>query len=250
MQVHTFEGIVLSIRDYKESDAMVKIFTKEYGKQMFFVRHFKSGNHVLRGVLLPFTQATFLGTINRNGLSFLREYKDIGLFKRAQEDLYVHAYATYIVNLCDAVIDDRIVNEDLYDLLKQTLSAIEKGLDVEVVTLIFELKLLRYFGINPNLNRCMVSDEEQGPFDYSLKYGGLLAKNQWHLDTYRLQANPNAIYLLQKCQRISMDKLTSIDISDAMKKELRRIMDALYEEYVDIHLKSKTFIEQMNQWYI
>mgnify|MGYP007126633253 CR=1 FL=1 len=32
------------------------------------------------------------------------------------------------------------------------------------------------------------------------------------------------------------------------KKQIQKVIDQLYEEYVGIHLKSKKFIEQMNEW--
>ena len=53
-----FDGIVLSIRKHREKDALVKIFTREHGKRMFFVKNIKNPNPSLKAALLPITKTT------------------------------------------------------------------------------------------------------------------------------------------------------------------------------------------------
>jgi DNA repair protein RecO (recombination protein O) len=47
---------------------------------------------------------------------------------------------------------------------------------------------------------------------------------------------------------ISLKQVENISIKEETKKEIRLFIDALYEEYVGIHLKSKKFIDQMDNW--
>ena len=42
-----FTGIVLFRQEYKEHDMIVKIFSREFGKQMFFVRNLQRSSHPL-----------------------------------------------------------------------------------------------------------------------------------------------------------------------------------------------------------
>ncbi|HRL51552.1 MAG TPA: DNA repair protein RecO C-terminal domain-containing protein, partial [Enterococcus aquimarinus] len=48
--------------------------------------------------------------------------------------------------------------------------------------------------------------------------------------------------------QISYQDIQSIKLKKETKQLIRQIIDQLYEEYVGIHLKSKKFIEQMNEW--
>lgn len=70
-----FQGIVMYQRAHKEKDLMVKILTREYGKRMFYIRHGKSKRYQYAADMQPLTMATYEGTINRTGLSFINDVK-------------------------------------------------------------------------------------------------------------------------------------------------------------------------------
>lgn len=250
MYADEFRAIVLFSKEFKEHDAMVKLFTREYGKQMFFVKQLHKGQHPLKMALQPFTIGQFVGKINRDGLSFIREYRERRLFKEAYDDIVVQAYVTYMVNLVDAVVDDRIVDEALFDLLEQAILSVSQGVPIQVVVLLFELKLLEFFGVALDLTRCRLTQHTQGPFDYSFQYGGLLSQSHWDKDPHRLRANPNALYIFQQLQHLPFGQVGSVKLSDVVIADMRYVMDCWYDEYVGIKLKSKKFIEEMENWHV
>nr|MBP9639059.1 DNA repair protein RecO C-terminal domain-containing protein [Enterococcus sp.] len=53
---------------------------------------------------------------------------------------------------------------------------------------------------------------------------------------------------IRQFSQISYQDIQSIKLKKETKQLIRQIIDQLYEEYVGIHLKSKKFIEQMNEW--
>lgn len=249
MKQEEFLAIVLFKQNHKEHDVIVKLLTLEHGKQMFFVRGFHNGSHVLKPALQPFSIARFIGKINGNGLSFLSEYKALNSLKKAHGDIFIEAYLSYMVNLIDAVIDDRIVHRDIFYLLFDAIKQVEQNKDIEIVTLILELKLLYFFGVSVNLDGCVFTGEKHCQLDFSFKYNGLISSAYYNQDNYRLRANPNAIYLLQKLNQVKLSQLGQVKISAKMKQELRQIVDSIYHEYVNIQLKSKKFIDELNQWH-
>ncbi|MBF0780684.1 MULTISPECIES: DNA repair protein RecO [unclassified Granulicatella] len=246
----SFHGIILFSQPYKETDMIVKIFTLEFGKQMFFVRQVnKNQSHPLKMALLPFSQVEMVGKINRNGLSFLKEPRQVAYMKRAQDDLLVQAYASYMVGLADAVVDDKIVHKEIYYLLKEAFDALNRYLDVEIVTMMFELRIIRFFGVTLQLQHCVITGQMKGPFDFSFKYGGVLHHTQWDKDNFRLHIDANAMFIIQKLEHMHFKQIGDIQLSAPVKLEMRRMIDAIYEEYVGIHLKSKSFIDNMINWY-
>ena len=162
------------VRKHREKDALVKIFTRDHGKRMFFVKNIKNPNHSLKAALLPFTKATYLGRIKDDGLSFLQDSREIIHFSKMQTDIHLNAYATYLNNLADAAINDAIKAADLYDLLEESLVAMQNGMDAEIVVNIFEMRVLKYFGAAPQLQECVICHSKQEPFDFSVKYSGAL----------------------------------------------------------------------------
>ena len=79
-----FEGIVLFQRKHREHDALVKIFTEDYGTKMFFVRGLQKPNHRLTSQLIPLTVNHYIGNINEEGLSFLKEANTIEIHRKIQ----------------------------------------------------------------------------------------------------------------------------------------------------------------------
>ncbi|MEQ2876555.1 DNA repair protein RecO [Enterococcus asini] len=248
MEVTETKGLILFSRDHKEKDKLVKIFTESYGKQMFFVKNAHRKNNPLTPALMNFTEAVYFGAIHPEGLSFLNGAKEVRPFRAIQQDIFLTAYGTYLLNLVDASIEDRVYDPHLYDFTRQALTQLEQGRDPEIITNIFELQLLQRFGVTPQLDHCSICGRQEGVFDYSSKYGGVLCERHFDQDLHRYHADPKAIYFARLFQNISFEQINRIEVKPATKEGLRRFLDALYDEYVGLHLKSKRFLDQMQNW--
>ena len=239
-----FTGIVLFRQEYKEHDMIVKIFSREFGKQMFFVRNLQRSSHPL-----PFTRAVFIGTIHQNGFSFIRECLEVQNHRRVYEQIEVQAVMTYMMQLVDAVMEDRIVNTELYDLLENCIRAVENDLDPFILMHYFELKMLKYFGIGFQWQNCCFCDESVGPFDISLKHQGMLCSRHYDKDENRLQLSPKAVHIARLLVAMKSPlQIQSLSLSAETKADLKRLCDSLMEEFVGIRLKGKKFIDQMQDW--
>lgn len=244
----TFSGIVISIRKHKENDALVKIFTLEYGKRMFFIRNYYKSNHPMKAALLPFSHATYIGNIKDDGLCFLKDYKELENFTSVQQDIYANAYATYFANLSDAAIEDRIINKGLFQLLLSSYQQLDKKLDPEIIMNIYEMNLFTYFGAEFNLNKCAICGNSEGPFDYSSRFSGVLCQRHLDEDPHRLHSHPAAIHFCNLFQKIKPEQVNTISLKEDTKQAIRVLIDYFFDEYVGIKLKSKSYIDQMYEW--
>ncbi|MHC5217332.1 DNA repair protein RecO [Enterococcus sp. LJL128] len=242
------KGLVLFARDYKEKDKLVKIFTESFGKQMFFIKGAHRKNNPLTPAIMPFTQAVYIGDFREEGLSFINSSKEVTPFLAIQQDIFLNAYATYILNLADTAIEDRIYDPSLYSFTLQALQLINEGKDPEIITNIYEIQLFHRFGISIDWMSCRVCGQTKGKFDYSSKYNGVLCEAHWHMDAHRYHGDSRAIHFIRLFSAVSYDKLNKIEVKPEIKLEIRKIIDELYDEYVGIHLKSKKFIDQMKSW--
>ena len=242
------QGLVLSVRKHRERDYLVKLFTDRYGKLMFFVRGTKNPNFKLRPAIQPFTSATFIADIRNEGLSFLRDVKNVEPYTVIQQDIFKNAYATYILQLADAALEDRVVNYRLFEQLIQGMSFINEGKDEQIIMNIFEVRFLHYFGVMPEFRGCVFCGKTEGVFDYSSKHHGLLCPAHFHKDERRLHASPRAIHFIRLFSVISLEKINSVSVKQETKDEIRAVIDLLYEELVGLKLKSKKFIDEMKDW--
>lgn len=239
-------GLVLYNRDFRESDKLVKIFTETDGKRMFFVKHARQSK--LTAVIQPLTVADFLLKLNNSGLSYIDDFREVTTYKAINEDLFKLSYATYLMALADAAIPDNQADAPLFAFLEKTLVLMEEGLDHEVLTLIFEIQLLERFGVQLNFHECVCCHRVGLPFDFSFRYSGLLCPEHYTKDEQRSYVDPNVLFLVNQFQSISFDDLRTISLKADMKLKLRQFVDAIYEDYVGLHLKSKQFIDDLSHW--
>lgn len=240
-----FPGIVLTTRKHREKDMLIKIFTKNYGKRMFFIKNVQAPKQTLRSIAFPFVRGQFIGRINDNGLSFLHDSSEVLFPKATMTDITVNAHAAYLIGLVDASMEDGEVDARLFDKLWQALGCLETGYDASIVSNIFEIQILPKFGVAPKLDSCVFCGRNQGIFDYSVRYHGLLCEQHFAEDPRRSNWSPRAAHFIRLFSQIDYENIQSIDVKPETKKAIRSAIDELYEEYVGIHLKSKSFIDQL-----
>ncbi|MGY3729896.1 DNA repair protein RecO [Lactococcus termiticola] len=239
-------GLVLFSRNYKEKDKLVKVFTESFGKRMFFVKNFARSRFA--SSLQPFTALSLTGLMNEAGFSFIDDLSDTEHFSHIAEDIFINAHASYIIALADAAVPDNEYDPALYGFLIKSLELMNQGLDMEIITNIFELQVLSRFGVSLNLSECVFCHKTTGPFDFSYKYSACLCPDHYHEDPRRSHLDPNVLYLCGQFQEISLADLEKISVSDLMKGKIRTFLDGIYEEYVGLNLKAKKFLDGMAGW--
>lgn len=240
-----FEGIVLFKRKHREHDALVKIFTNEFGTRMFFVKRLEKPNHPLASQLIPLTINDYIGTINLDGLSFLREASTLAFNRKIQEDIMKQAYAAYISQLVDAAVDDNVPQKKLYEVFKLALEQMNLGKTPEVITAFIEIHLLPEFGTHIQWQQCVVCGSTQQPFDFSIRRQGVLCAKHFHEDEFRLRISPRALYIASVLAKAELTQIQSVNVSEETLKSIKHLMDEIYQEFVGLRLKSKSYLDQM-----
>ncbi|GEL14443.1 DNA repair protein RecO [Pediococcus cellicola] len=243
-----FHGIVMYRKDYRERDQLVKFFTREFGKKMFYIRGARKKGFKLAAAILPFTTGSYVGLIREKGLSYLNAEKHITQFEQINLDIERNAYITYILNLIDTAFADGQPIPVWFDMTNQALKMIDEGLDAQIIGHIFELQLLDTLGVHQEWQQCIVCHRNDLPLDYSESSGGVLCQNHWHLDPKRSHLDRRTLYYLQQLSQVQLANIRSIHVQKATKKKLKAIIDMIYQDEVGLNLKSKHFIDTMDSW--
>lgn len=243
-----FDAIVMYQRDHKEKDLMVKMLTRQAGKRMFYVRYGKSKRYQFAAEMQPLSMSTFEGVINTTGLSFINDVKATRPTSFLMTDIVLNAYMTYIMGLIDAAFVDNQPITKWYDLVAEAVAKMEKGLDPQGIANYFEVQLLPVFGIQPTWGQCVICGRRDLPLDFSEKLNGTLCQQHWDADPYRMHIDNRAVRILSKLAEIDLRLLGSLNLQDKTKQEMARLMDKLYDDQVGIHLRAKSFIQQLTGW--
>lgn len=240
------EGIVIRTTDYGETNKIVTLYTREWGKIGVMARGAKKPNSRLAAITQYFTYGYFL-VFGGKGLGTLQQGELIQPYRSIQEDIFLTAYASYIIELTDKSTDERKPNPFLFELLQQTLSYLSEGYDAEILTNIFEMKMLNILGLYPELNECSLCAQKEGPFVFSIREGGLLCNRCMEKDPYHIKISQVTVRLLRLFYYFDLSRLGSISVKQETKQELKKVIDLYYEEYSGLYLKSKKFLEQMDR---
>lgn len=240
------EGIVIRINDYGETNKIVTLYTREWGKVGVMARGAKKPSSRLAAVTQPFTYGNYLVQTGR-GLGGLQQGEIISSMKAIKEDIFLTAYASYIAELTDKSTEDRKANPFLFELFYQALNYINEGLDPEVIMLIYEMKMLNTLGLYPVLDKCSVCGSTEGRYSLSIREGGLICHRCAEKDPYRFDVSQVTIKLLRVFYYIDLNRLGNISIKEVTKSNLRKVIDSYYEEYSGLNLKSKRFLKQMDK---
>ncbi|MCA1031788.1 DNA repair protein RecO [Bacillus timonensis] len=240
------EGIVIRTNDYGETNKVVTLYTREWGKVGVMARGAKKPSSRLSAITQPFTYGYFLMQ-KSSGLGSLQQGETISTMRSIREDIFLTAYASYIVELTDKSTDEKKPNPFMFELLLQTLQYMNEGLDVDVLTYIYEMKMLPVLGLYPRLDKCSICESQTGDFVFSIREGGFLCRRCMDKDSYHFKISQATVKLLRLFYYFDLNRLGNINLKDQTKSELKQVISAYYEEYSGLTLKSKRFLNQMDQ---
>ncbi|WP_042458516.1 DNA repair protein RecO [Neobacillus dielmonensis] len=241
------EGIVIRATNYGETNKIVTIYTREWGKIGVMARGAKKPNSRLSAISQIFTHGYFL-VQKGTGLGSLQQGEIITSMRSITEDIFLTAYASYIVELTDKCTDEKKPNPFHFELLYQTLNYMNEGFDPDVLMNIYEMKMLNVMGLYPTLNQCSVCGSTDGHFSFSIREGGFICHRCLDKDPYHFKITPATVRLLRLFYYMDLSRLGNISVKDQTKAELKQIISAYYEEYSGLHLKTKKFLNSMDKF--
>lgn len=239
------EGIVIRTTDYGETNKIVTLYTREWGKVGVMARGAKRPKSRLAAVTQHFSYGHFV-VYRSTGLGTLQQADLISSYRRIREDIFLTAYASYIVELLDRSTQDTTPNPYLFQHLQQTLQYMAEGYDPEIIMNIFEVKMLAVLGITPELTKCVSCSTNEGIFAFSIRKAGIICSNCFSKDDYHLKVSQATIKLLKVFYYFDLSRLGSISVKEHTKQQLRKVIDTYYEEYSGLYLKSKRFLDQID----
>ena len=238
-----FEGIVISEVDYKENSKIINIFTKEKGIIGVVARGTKQIKNNLSGVSSKLTYGVFHIKYKENGLSSLIEVDVINKFKNIRKSIDLTSYSIYLTELSSMVYKHE-QNVNVYNLLIASLKKIDELYNYKVITIILELKLLEYLGIMPIIDYCVNCKNKTDIVTISSYKGGYLCKE---CAKGEVICNIKTIKLLRMFYYVDIDKITKLEVSDNIIKELNNFIDDYYDRYSGLYLKSKEFLKNLEK---
>ncbi len=243
LKIEQIEGIILSETNYSESSKILNILTKEHKTIGVISKGCRNLKSKLRSVSRKLIYGKFHIYYKENGLSTLISVDIINSFNNILTDLEKISYASYIIDLITQVSKQ---NDDskLFDLLKSTLLKIEEGYNADILTSILELKLLDFLGVRPMIDNCAVCGSDKNIVTLDSNLGGYICANCINDQGI---VSDKTIKLIRMFYYVDIEKITKLEVSNTVLKEINLFLDDYYDRYTGIYLKSKNFLKQIKK---
>jgi len=242
MKIESLEGIVLSETNYSESSKILNVFTKEKGLIGIMSKGCRNMKSKLRGVSRKLVYGTFHIYYKPNGLSTLIGVDVLNSFSKTIMDLERISYASFILDLTNQVLRQAEDN-NIFELLKDTLIKIEEGLDPNALANILELKLLDYLGVRPSIDTCALCGSDKQIVTLSSSGGGYICKNCYNNEYL---VSEKTIKMIRMYYYVDIKNITKLDVSKEVTTEINQFLDDYYERYTGLYIKSKDFIKKIS----
>ncbi|WP_341278405.1 DNA repair protein RecO [Paenibacillus sp. FSL H8-0537] len=245
--LYRVEGIVIRSMDYGENNKIINVLTNTNGKVGILIRGAKKARSRHASLAQPFTYAEFT-FFRTSGLGTLNHGEILASNHLLREQLELTAYASYAAELTDRAMQEEDTSSFLFEQLKAYLSGLVEGKDPQIVSHLYEMRVLDMSGYAPVLDHCVECGGEDTPFRISAAAGGVLCRRCGHKDPQGIVLSEAAYKLLRLFVRMDLRRLGSIQVKPETKQELKKVMRMLMDLHIGIPLKSRGFLDQLDKY--
>lgn len=169
------EGIVLSMRDFKDNDVILTVLTKEEGTLSFVAKGIKKAKSKNASACELFTYSRFYYNHNeRSDLQSLKTAERIQVYRHIYEDLQKQVIASLLCEVCTKIsIDDSFY---VFDLLQNCLRYLNEDSNDYCVLGFFMAQLNEVVGVTPNVDGCVHCSNPQ-VMAISIRNGGFVCSD-------------------------------------------------------------------------
>jgi DNA repair protein RecO (recombination protein O) len=157
-------AIVLRARDYSESDRIVTLLTREFGKLSGIAKGAKASRRRFENKLELFSLVTLFFRRRPQGqLVFItRAERSEDAPPRLDDDLGKIALGSYMLELADALTTEEAEAAAAYQVLCDALGALGQAGATSALRAAYELKMLEATGFGLDFSRCRICEAATG----------------------------------------------------------------------------------------
>jgi DNA repair protein RecO (recombination protein O) len=236
------EAIVLKRTDLGESDRLITLLSKDYGKFKAVAPGARRSKRRFGGCLELFSQVRVQYVDRGKSLHRLEEAVLVDSHEALQTDLIAIAHAGYVTELAAAFLGDADEAATTYQLLVETLSVLDQGPMQTADLRRYELGVLRLAGVGPQFDACLTCDTtESSNWHFDIDQGGVVC-NDCQAGAYLVKISGPVRRFLGDLQ----SGQTSLSgVSKACQSQARDLLAKIIDRHLGKPLKSREFLRQL-----
>ncbi len=217
------EAIVLSSIKYRDSDLIVKCYTKALGIVTFMVKGvLKSKRGKFKNAMFQALSLIDIEFQNRqkSQLEYFKEVHVSHPLNSIQSNVYKSAIVMFIAEILKSVIIEEEENESLFEYIKTQILSLESSTSYSNFHLMFLIKLTKFLGFFP----------QQPKDDYEIYFNLTEGYFESHESLYSLNIEHST--LLRKFITRTKDNTNVININNKQRQKILEILLRFYELHI------------------
>ena len=247
MSIEKSQAIVLKRQKLRETSVLATLYTKDFGKISGVMKGVRGIQNKSVNFLEPFTLCEIVFYKNkRGGLYTISQCDLLDYFFEIRTDYDRIIHALYFIDLLDAVTQAEDNNNDLFELIHESLKALKVLKKPGPVKSIYEIKTLILSGFKPRVDSCIAcgsSIEEKAKF--SSKFGGLICYKCFAKDNLSHDIFKGTLASMLHIEKSDFDSVWRLDMTSKVRRQLSHILDDFIRFHIDKNIRSRSFIKQM-----
>ena len=246
MSIEKSQAIVLKRQKLRETSVLATLYTKDFGKISGVMKGVRGVQNKSVNFLEPFTLCEIVFYKNkRGGLYTISQCDLIDYFFEIRTDYDRIIHALYFIDLLDAVTQAEDNNNDLFELIHESLKALKVLKKPGPVKSIYEIKTLILSGFKPRVDSCIAcgsSIEEKAKF--SSKFGGLICYKCFAKDNLSHDIFKGTLASILHIEKSDFDSVWRLDMTSKVRRQLSHILDDFIRFHIDKNIRSRSFVKQ------
>jgi len=249
MPQHTTQAIVLHTTDYAESDRIVSLYSRDFGRLRGIAKGAKKSLRRFGSSLEPFTlNEVSFSDRETHGLVRLERCLIIRAYPGIASEVKRLVLGSYLLELAETLTPEKEHHPEIFDLLAFFIELLTAREFREELLRFFELKLFGYLGYQPQFHNCMLCRQAfdlELAYGFSVRRGGIICPRCAGQAPELLKLSNGTIRLLQQAQALEFARLQRLYFSEVARVESRRIFSRFLEYHIGHRPRSLDILEQL-----
>lgn len=244
-RIYRTEAVVIRRSDFAEADRLLTLITPA-GKRRVIAKGARKTTSRLAGHIELFSHTTVLLAVGRT-FDIVTQSAVLHAFDELRGDLNRISAAYYVTELIDRLIEEDDENPLSFELLVETLGALDTSRSPDLVLRYFELHLLGHVGYRPRFHHCANCQEAltEDASRFSPITGGVLCARCAVIDRMAMPMALNTFKLLRFLQTQPISDVERLNSSPSVRAEAEKLMRAYVRQVLERDLKSVAFLDDV-----
>lgn len=240
--IYQAEAILLAVRDWREADRMVTLFSKEYGKLSAVAYGARRPSNRLAGSIQLFSQLD-LSLEAGKAFDTIKQCEIKNSFRRVRENLFCMAYSSFLAEIVVELSAERQAEPRLFELLSEALTLISER-NPRLVALAAAWQIMEIAGYLPEYKVCVECGKDlQFPAFFDISAGGAVCGSCKINDA--LPIAQGTVVLIDSLVHLDLKRPGDFSVSGSSLLQTEAILIQYLLYCLDKPLKSLAFIRQI-----